>query len=397
MKKWAYYNDTDPFACEWAKELIKAGLVLDGEVDCRDMREIEPQELEGFIQVHLFSGILGWAYGLQLAGWPIGNPVWTGSCPCQPFSAAGKGGGVDDPRHLWPAFRWLIAQCRPKLVFGEQVASKLAQGWLVGVYNDLEALGYRVPHDEFGNYEAYSIPACSVGAPHIRQRLWWVADAEGGNGRLPDEQRTEMLESERGGEDGRLADAAGCSSEQGEPRAVVRSVQGQGEEAVGGLADPQQFGRRGRDNGCDAGEEGETITKDQVTGSSASCGLANAEMPKRGRASGENDTGRGTPEAGGPGPWSDFTLVPCADGKARRVGAGIFPLAHGLPFNMGRPRAILEGMGYGAKDIRRILRRPRSLLALAGKHRVGVLRGAGNAICPQAAAEFVRAYLEPQG
>jgi hypothetical protein len=58
------------------------------------------------------------------AGWPDDEPIWTGSCPCQPFSAAGKGGGFADERHLWPAFHWLIEQCRPELVLGEQVASK---------------------------------------------------------------------------------------------------------------------------------------------------------------------------------------------------------------------------------------------------------------------------------
>ena len=170
MKKWAYYNDNDPFVCEWAKELIKRGLVMDGEVDNRDIREIEPRELEGFVQCHFFCGILGWPYALRLAGWPEDRPCWTGSCPCQPFSVAGKGKGLADERHLWPAFRWLIAQCKPATVFGEQVASKDGRSWLAGVRADLEAMGYRVG--------AADLCAAGIGAPHIRQRLYWLADTE---------------------------------------------------------------------------------------------------------------------------------------------------------------------------------------------------------------------------
>ena len=56
---------------------------------------------------------------LEWAGWE--GPVWTGSCPCQPFSSAGLRAGSDDPRHLWPAWFRLIRECRPDTVFGEQV------------------------------------------------------------------------------------------------------------------------------------------------------------------------------------------------------------------------------------------------------------------------------------
>src|SRR5690606_329182 len=69
---------------------------------------------------------------------------WTGSCPCQPFSSAGKRQGERDKRHLWPEFYRLIAECNPPVVFGEQVASPLGRKWLTGVRADLEALGYAV-------------------------------------------------------------------------------------------------------------------------------------------------------------------------------------------------------------------------------------------------------------
>src|SRR5208282_2644919 len=89
------------------------------------------------------------------------------SCPCQPFSAAGKGGGFADERHLWPAFNWLIGQRRPDVIFGEQVASKNSYDWLDLVQTDLEGMGYACGPIVF--------PAAGVGAPHIRHRTYWVA------------------------------------------------------------------------------------------------------------------------------------------------------------------------------------------------------------------------------
>jgi DNA (cytosine-5)-methyltransferase 1 len=164
-----YYNEIDPFAAAWLRELMKDGLIPSGEIDTRDIREVKPDELEGYTQHHFFAGIGGWAYALRLAGWPDDRPVWTGSCPCQPFSCAGKRKGTKDERHLWPAFRWLIAQCRPTTVFGEQVASPAGRRWLAGVRSDLEAMGYGVGGAD--------LCAAGVGGPHRRQRLWWVADA----------------------------------------------------------------------------------------------------------------------------------------------------------------------------------------------------------------------------
>ena len=164
----SYYNEVDPFAAAWLRELIKVGLIADGEVDDRSIELVRPDDLRGFVQCHFFAGIGGWSRALRLASWDDGRPVWTGSCPCQPWSVAGVGEGAYDSRHLWPAWFGLIRECRPSVLFGEQVASKDGLFWLDLVYVDLESEGYAVG--------ASDLCAASVGANHIRPRLWLVAD-----------------------------------------------------------------------------------------------------------------------------------------------------------------------------------------------------------------------------
>ena len=108
-----YYNEIDPFAVAWLRDLIREGHLPAGDVDDRSIAEVQPSDLKGYTGVHLFAGIGGWPLALQWAGWPAARPVWTGSCPCQPFSTAGKAGGTADPRHLWPEFQRLIEACAP--------------------------------------------------------------------------------------------------------------------------------------------------------------------------------------------------------------------------------------------------------------------------------------------
>lgn len=164
-----YYNDNDPHAVEWLRQLVRDGLIPFGDVDDRSIADVSAGDLEGYRRVHFFAGIGGWAYALELAKWPEDRPVWTGSCPCQPFSAAGKRKGTEDERHLWPEFARLIGERFPPTVFGEQVASKAGREWLSGVFADLEGMGYAGAGAD--------LCAAGAGAPHIRQRLWWVADA----------------------------------------------------------------------------------------------------------------------------------------------------------------------------------------------------------------------------
>jgi DNA (cytosine-5)-methyltransferase 1 len=168
------YNEIDPYVCEWLRGLIRHELVEPGAVLEHDIAELGPASVRTARQFHAFAGIGLWSHALRLAGWPDDVPVWTGSCPCQPFSVAGRRRGTEDKRHLWPEWRRLIRECRPAVIFGEQVGSPAGRAWLDAVSADLEALGYAVG--------AADLCAAGVGAPHIRQRLFFVASSTGGLG-----------------------------------------------------------------------------------------------------------------------------------------------------------------------------------------------------------------------
>lgn len=282
-----YYNEIDAKAAAWLRELIASGQIPPGDVDTRSITEVLPHEIANYTQCHFFAGIGGWSLALELAGWPADRPVWTGSCPCQPFSSAGQGKGGGDDRHLWPVFHRLVSQLRPERVFGEQVAQAIGFNWLDGVSADLEADGYAVG--------AVVLGAHSVGAPHIRQRLYWVADMQrkGRQGLF----RPGHLELQRDEESVRSTEPSGVS---------VR------------LGDSKGGG----------------------------CGILRDEAQP---GSGRHAIGAS---------WARFEVVQCRDGKTRRFEPGSFPLANGLP------------------------------------GRVGLLRGYGNAIVPQVAAEFVSAWMD---
>lgn len=166
----AYYNEFDPYAAQWLRNLIDAGHIAKGVVDERSITEVKPEDLRGFTQCHFFAGIGGWSLAARLAGWPDERELWTGSAPCQPFSTAGNQKGQDDERHLWPKFFDLIRSCKPTTIMGEQVSAAIRFGWLDGVSSDLEGEGYTTG--------AVIIPACAVNAPHRRDRLWFVGYTE---------------------------------------------------------------------------------------------------------------------------------------------------------------------------------------------------------------------------
>lgn len=333
----AYYNEFDPKAAAWLRELIRGGHIAPGDVDERSILDVTPDDLRPYTQCHFFAGIGVWSYALRRAGWPDDRPVWTGSCPCQPFSAAGKRGGIADERHLWPAWQWLIGECRPDVIFGEQVASKDGLGWLDLVHADLEGTGYAVG--------AVDSCAAGFGAPHIRQRLYFAGE------RLDDAAGARFI-AEGPGPEGEARDEAWL-------RGPERGC------ATGGLADDDDTGLEGRRQ---PGRE-RRIERAAGTGVVAG-GLAVSDGAGSGaRKRDDQGTRYGHPasaarvddrhEAPGPtnGFWRDADWLFCRDERWRPVEPGTFPLAHGSPARVGR------------------------------------LRGYGNAIVAPQAAAFVEAFL----
>ncbi|WBU58024.1 DNA cytosine methyltransferase [Paracoccus sediminicola] len=306
-----YYNAVDPAACAWLRELIAAGHLPAGEVDERSILEVEPADVRGFAQCHFFAGIGGWPHALRLAGVAGDLSVWTGSPPCQPFSQAGQRKGQDDERHLAPAFLRLVAACRPELVFGEQVASAAVLGpvgrksrpavegpagwaWFDALAADLETASYAVA--------AADLPAAGIGAPHIRQRLFFGAVAmdtvtrglgdgigEGPQGRV----------GMPGGADKRVAGSAGLA------RGLA---DGDGRLARHGAI------QRGRQHRCKPqdGEAGRLVEGADLAGTDATDGV-----------------------------WRDPDWLLCRDGRWPPVESGTFPLADGISGRMG----LLRGYG----------------------------------------------------
>ena len=329
----AFYNEIDPYAAQWLRNLIKQGVIAPGVVDERSIEDIEPYELRNFTQCHFFAGIGVWSHALRLAGWPDDRPVWTGSCPCQPFSAAGKGTGFADERHLWPAFHHLIRECRPPVVFGEQVASKDGLEWLDLVQADLEGSGYASA--------AADLCAAGVGAPHIRQRLFWVADdsharSQGGLYRGQDTGRQDQhRHTGCGGSVDGLAHAESTRPSHGRGGAV-QPITSESNGVVSGLADADSERLDGQHT---------RLCRQDIWRGKQDC----LEIARDGEISGR------------PGPvngfWCDADWLLCRDDKWRPVEPSTFPLAHGATARVGRLRAY------------------------------------GNAIVPQVAQAFIEAYV----
>lgn len=320
-----YYNEYDPFAVAWLRELIKDGLIPDGRVDKRSIIDVTPEDLKGFTQCHFFCGIGGWSRALQIAGWNSDRPVWTGSPPCQPFSTAGNKKGKDDLRHLWPVFFNLIRECKPPTIFGEQVASAIRFGWLDDLQSDLEAEGYAAA--------AVVLPSGGVGSPHKRDRLFFTAK--------------------------RVGNSSGSTSER-----QLGAVSG-AQEKVGGEGTQHGHFSIGHSNASQV----DTVS-DSSVGDAEHTGSHGVEV-RRSPAQASNDRQEGenfpeqpegasrSEESGDIRFWKDTATIHCRDGKYRPIPTepALFPLANGV------------------------------------SNRVGILRGAGNAIVPQAAAEIIKAFM----
>ncbi|EPH1775885.1 DNA cytosine methyltransferase [Citrobacter freundii] len=343
----AYYNEIDQFAAQWLRNLIADGHIAPGEVDERSIEDVTPDDLRGFTQCHFFAGIGVWSHSLRLAGWPDDKPVWTGSCPCQPFSAAGKGDGFADERHLWPHFFHLISECRPQHVFGEQVAAGNANAWFDLVQTDLEGMGYA-----FG---IVPFTSAGIGAPHIRERAYWVAHA------------SSEYESAAGNETGITARLRISSTDR------LADAGGERFNGVNSLLQWEESGRFA---------EGMSET----TRIGSTCGMGDANNSRLERhirndsATGWERTAGSVASSGlhsGPlevnGFWRDADWLFCRDGQWRPVEPGTFPLV----------ARFAKSLGHGKSSLR----------AMAGRNRTGRLKGYGNAINAQAAAEFIRAYM----
>jgi DNA (cytosine-5)-methyltransferase 1 len=177
-----YYNEYDKNAAAWLRVLISENLIAPGEVDERDIQDVRASELVGYAQCHFFAGIGGWSLALRLAGWPDDDPVWTASCPCQPFSLAGDQAGTNDERHLWPSTYRLIEQRKPSFVFGEQVKTAIEFGWLDAVFSDMEKASYTCGASVLG--------AHSVGIDQKRQRIYWGCHSNPNSLRLKRQRNT---------------------------------------------------------------------------------------------------------------------------------------------------------------------------------------------------------------
>ncbi|WP_336709720.1 MULTISPECIES: DNA cytosine methyltransferase [unclassified Cedecea] len=352
----AYYNEIDPFAAQWLRNLIAGGHIAPGEVDERSIEDVTPNDLRGFTQCHFFAGIGVWSHSLRLAGWPDNKPVWTGSCPCQPFSAAGKGAGFADERHLWPAFNHLISECRPQHVFGEQVAAGNANEWFDLVQADLEGVGYAFGLTPF--------TSASIGAPHIRERAYWVANA------------SSKYESAAGNEAGVTA-CLRSGAIDGMAHTSSERVRAQGPAGANSKKGEVQ----------ESAWEREWIWVNPGAGSASICGLGNSNITRLERhirdgspAGWERATGSVTAAGVHSRPlevngfWRDADWLLCRDGQWRPVESGTFPLVARFAKSLGHSKS--------------------SLRAMAGRNRTGRLKGYGNAINAEAAAAFISAYME---
>lgn len=445
-----FYNDNDPRICAWLEELQSSNLIPKGKVDGRDIRKLKSKDLRGFTQHHFFCGIGGWPAALELAGWPTDRPVWSASLPCQPWSAAGKQKGTKDERDLCPAFLELVRELRPETIFGEQVASNLTVGcigdtdgeseeegspilrgfekligtidgetdektsvWLDRVSDELEKEGYTIG--------AVVLPACSVGAPHRRYRIFWVAnrqdikhersrdsrqwregfancgdvslsDAECSerralNGSCGDEGRNGLPQREEGpgrigvdSEDGKLenSDSRRWNARRPEPRPSEAGSQpgfsGQnisvGQSDSSGSQPGQQAAQR----------NGHWHSAEPASGELAKSSQSGLEMEGHSKhEQGQNGIWQAslTGDASRRGYWSNFELCHFTDGKIRRIEPGTFPVAPRLP------KGMVPGSNPSLSEVQNTF-----------EARSWRLHGYGNSIVIQLAAEFLKSCME---
>jgi DNA (cytosine-5)-methyltransferase 1 len=351
-----YYNEFNPEAAAWLRELIKQKLIADGEVDERSIIDVQASDIRGFTQHHFFAGIGGWSYALRLAGWADDKPVCTASLPCQPFSVAGAQKGIDDERHLLPHFIELVKQCNLQTIFGEQVPGAIKHGWLDDICTEMEREKYRVGQ--------IVLTAAGEGAPHIRQRLYWVADRinKGSQGWLSwgQDQERETVSGHAGC--GGTVDGMGNTKHD---RQFTSAVSGSNEPSIcsseKGQDSTGELERTGSSRALPAGGICDTQSNKEHTGTTG--GLHTQFSNERT----VND-------------WSNPDWIYCKDGKYRAIEPSIKPLVNGIPKGMVRGGNISEAFDADNTQEARTMR----------------LKGFGNAIVPQVASSFIQAFMAVQ-
>lgn len=343
-----YYNEFDPGAAAWLRNLINAGLLPFGVVDTRSITEVTPDDLRGYHQVHLFAGIGGWALAARLAGWHDERPLWTASFPCQPFSNAGLQRGTDDPRHLWPYGFRLVRACRPPVLMGEQVAGSLGYGWFDGVQLDLESEGYAA--------RAVDIPACAIGAAHQRNRLYWCATAARG---VDGMVNTACFGRGEGITEPIVRPGRSTVAGTDAPNAPASVFE------VGTLAD-----REGQHSGAGL-REIRQVENGRVASNNDGF-MGNAINPRLERHGGDGDIIGGSQQDRSITAPDGSEWVICHDGKARRTKPGIPMLVDGIS------GTVVVSHADQTRNV----------------HRNTAWKGFGNAIHPSLAAEVIAAYLE---
>ena len=400
----AYYNEFDPKAAAWLRQLIANGDIATGYVDERSVLDVKAKDLAGYTQHHFFAGIGVWSYALRNAGWSDDRPVCTASLPCQPFSAAGNQKGKEDERHLLPYFLELVKECGFNVIIGEQVESAIRHGWLDDLQTTMEAENYTVGHCVLG--------AHSVNAAHQRQRLYWVAEQvcvgnsintglEGGLRGRTDPQR-ENIDGHAGRvrADSGEANSAGSGREQGvQPVSNSEPERTRCHSERGGMGDSEHDGHpspekpRGNEAPILSCAEGSNSTGElerasppaslpsKPSGVGNSCSAA-CERDSRGVSGSEEkvrcedghfngDMSFGLADA------SEIEWLYCRDEKYRPIKSGIKPLVDKLA----------RGVVYRGGPI------DANATALARTIR---LKGYGNAIQADTATAFISAYMEAE-
>ena len=396
MIKGAYYNEHDPYCCAWLRNLIKHNLIPPGDVDSRDIQEVHPLDVDEYTQVHLFAGLGGWAYALTLAQWPDDRPIWTGSCPCQPFSVAGKGQGTSDPRHLWPHFFRLLVPHHPSIVMGEQVSGAAGYTWFDGVASDLEGEGY--------SCRTVDIPSCAVNAPHRRNRLYWLVHSSGEGSPLSQQKelRGEGWREERGTvtEPSEPVSGVDNSSSSRFLQAELGETQEVWDQARSG-----EFERRSGDGVDGMGnpqcQRNENHGPEEIIGTSGTMQSISQERERIWSNTGQPSNSSNF--------WDNYQLIgPDKQGFYRRIGLDWSTQSPIRLLVNGVSRRVVVGCSrcsitreIPGDDLDETLHCPNCkktlphiIREIIEPSRVSLLRALGNAINPELAAEVIRAWMD---